>query len=102
MAIAAIPLALADAQPAALSGVAATVTTVPGMPPVVDPTNIYSEQTAGKVSPTIANDLSRVYVPHVKSNDVYVIDPATLRVVDKFKVGINPQHLLCRLLLEKQ
>ncbi len=94
MALAAIPLAPADAQPAALSGVAATVTTVPGMPPVVDPTNLYSEQTAGKVSPTIANDLSRVYVPHVKSNDVYVIDPATLRVVDKFKVGINPQHIV--------
>ncbi len=94
MALAAIPLAPADAQPAALSGVAATVTTVPGMPPVVDPTNLYSEQTAGKVSPAIANDLSRVYVPHVKSNDVYVIDPATLRVVDKFKVGINPQHIV--------
>jgi YVTN family beta-propeller protein len=25
---------------------------------------------------------------------VYVIDPATMKVVDKFKVGINPQHVV--------
>jgi DNA-binding beta-propeller fold protein YncE len=25
---------------------------------------------------------------------VYVIDPATLKVIDKFKVGINPQHVV--------
>ena len=29
-----------------------------------------------------------------QSNDVYVIDPATFKVVDKFKVGINPQHVV--------
>jgi len=42
----------------------------------------------------VAGDLPRVYVPHVKSNDVYVIDPATFKVVDRFKVGINPQHVV--------
>ena len=47
---------------------AASVATVPGMPPVIDPANLYSEQAAGKVSAQIANDLQRVYVPHVKSN----------------------------------
>lgn len=72
----------------------ATVTTVPGMPPVPDPSNLYSETAAGKMSPSVANDLPRVYVPHVRSNDVYVIDPATLKVVDKFKVGLNPQHVV--------
>jgi YVTN family beta-propeller protein len=35
-----------------------------------------------------------VYVPHLKSNDVYVIDPATMKVIDKFKVGTNPQHVV--------
>ena len=93
-ALACLWLEVALAQPAALSGVAASVTTVPGMPPVVNPTNLYSEQTAGKVQPAIANDPPRVYVPHVKSNDVYVIDPSTFTVVDKFKVGINPQHIV--------
>lgn len=70
------------------------VATVPGMPPVVDPTNLYSETTAGRVSPSVAGDLARVYVPNRRSNDVYVIDPATFKVVDKFKVGINPQHIV--------
>ena len=64
------------------------------MPPVVDPANLYSETTAGKMGATVAGDLPRVYVPHVQSNDIYVIDPATLKVVDRFKVGINPQHVV--------
>ena len=33
-------------------------------------------------------------MPNRSSNDVWVIDPATLKVVDKFKVGINPQHVV--------
>jgi YVTN family beta-propeller protein len=70
------------------------VATVPGMPPVADPANLYSETTAAKMSPAVAGDLPRVYVPNVKSNDVYVIDPATFKVIDRFKVGINPQHVV--------
>jgi YVTN family beta-propeller protein len=70
------------------------VATVPGMPPVPDAANLYSEAAAGKMSAAVAADLPRVYVPNVRSNDVYVIDPATLKVVDKFKVGINPQHVV--------
>jgi YVTN family beta-propeller protein len=73
---------------------AQTPPTPPGMPAVVDPTNLYSETTSGKLNPAIANVPARVYVPHLKSNDVYVIDPATLAVVDRFKVGTNPQHVV--------
>jgi YVTN family beta-propeller protein len=73
---------------------ARAIETVPGMPPVPDPANLYSEAGAGKLSPAVAGALPRVYVPNVKSNDVYVIDPATLKVVDKFRVGINPQHVV--------
>jgi len=76
------------------SGLPPAIMTVPGMPPVIDRANLYSEATAGKLSTAVVGDLPRVYVPHVKSNDVYVIDPATLKVVDKFKVGINPQHVV--------
>jgi YVTN family beta-propeller protein len=72
----------------------AAVATVPGMPAVPDPLNLYSESTANKVSPALAGDLARVYVPNLQSNDVWVIDPATLKVVDKFKVGVNPQHVV--------
>lgn len=67
---------------------------LPGMPPVLNPRNLYSETMAGKFSPAVAGALSRIYVPNVKSNDVYVIDPATNKVVDYFKVGPNPQHVI--------
>jgi len=63
------------------------------MPPVPDPNNLYSETTAGKLSPSVAGHLARVYVPDRRSNDVTVIDPATMKLVDRFRVGINPQHI---------
>jgi len=76
------------------SSAAGPVATVPGMPPVTDPTNLYSETGPDKVSPALAKVPSRVYVPNVKSNEVHVIDPATLKVIDRFKVGRNPQHVV--------
>ncbi len=72
----------------------AAVATVPGMPSVVDANNLYSETTADKVSSELAGDLRRIYVPNLQSNDVYVIDPDTHAVVDKFRVGLNPQHVV--------
>ena len=70
------------------------VSTVPGMPPVIDARNVYSETTAAKMSSVVAGDLERIYVPNLRSNDVYVIDPAAMKVVDKYKVGIGPQHIV--------
>jgi YVTN family beta-propeller protein len=67
---------------------------VPGMPPVVDPANLYSETTSGKMRPDVAKALPRIYVPNRRSNDVYVIDPSTMKVVDRFKVGVHPQHVV--------
>lgn len=71
-----------------------TIQTVAGMPAVVDANNLYSEIRSDKLSPTVAKHLSRVYVPNRSSNDVWVIDPATLKVVQKFKVGVHPQHVV--------
>src|SRR6266571_8642706 len=68
--------------------------TLPGMPPVVDPRNVYSEAAAGKLSPATAGAPARVYVPNIKSGDVYVIDPATFQVVDHYVIGGNPQHVI--------
>jgi YVTN family beta-propeller protein len=76
------------------SGATARIETVPGMPPVTDPTNLYSETTAAKLSPALANVPARVYVPNVKSDEVHVIDPVTFKVIDRFKVGKNPQHVV--------
>jgi len=67
--------------------------TLPGMPPVVDRTNLYSEVASG-LSPVAAEALPRVYVPNLRSNDVYVIDPEKLKVVDRFRVGGQPQHIV--------
>lgn len=72
----------------------APVAAVPGMPPVVDALNLYSEIGSTKLSAAVAKDLERIYVPNLRSNDVSVIDPATMKVVDRFKVGLSPQHVI--------
>ena len=71
-----------------------TTQTVPGMAPVIDAKNLYSEIRSDHLSPAVAKHLHRIYVPNRTSNDVWVIDPTTLKVIDKFKVGINPQHVV--------
>lgn len=70
------------------------IQTVPGMPPVVDPSNLYSEIRSDRLSPAVSGALPRIYVPNRQGNDVTVIDPATMKVVDRFPVGINPQHVV--------
>jgi len=83
------PLAAVAGEPAVRA-----IQTIPGMPPVVDPNNLYSETAANKLSSVVANHLARVYVPNRSSNDVWVIDPATFKVISKFRVGIHPQHVV--------
>ena len=86
-------VAAQTAAPAAPAAVA-SVATVAGMPGVPDPANLYSETGSGRFSPTVSQALERVYVPNHTANTVSVIDPATLKVIDTFKVGINPQHVV--------
>ncbi|MDQ2779936.1 MAG: hypothetical protein M3Y32_10310 [Pseudomonadota bacterium] len=64
------------------------------MPPVPDATNLYSETAAGHISAATAGQLQRVYVPNLRSDTVTVIDPAAMKVVDRFKVGLSPQHIV--------
>ncbi|MFI4929025.1 MAG: hypothetical protein ACHP83_02230 [Burkholderiales bacterium] len=64
------------------------------MPPVVNARNLYSETSAGKFSAVVQGDLERIYVPNLRSDDVYVIDPQEMKVVDRFKVGDGPQHIV--------
>jgi YVTN family beta-propeller protein len=89
-----LPFALLAATALAAAAQPVAIQTVPGMPPVPDPANLYSETAAGKLSPAVAHHVPRVYVPNRQGNDVWVIDPATLQVVDKFKVGVHPQHVV--------
>jgi YVTN family beta-propeller protein len=79
----------ADAEPAE-----PPLVTVPGMPPVPDPRNLYSEIAAGKLSAAVAGALPRIYVPNRVDGTVSVIDPETLKVVRTLRVGVNPQHVV--------
>jgi len=89
-----LPATRAADAPASAPAASRTIATVPGMPPVLDAANLYSEQAAGRLSPAVKDDLVRIYVPNLRGNDVSVIDPATLKVVDRFKVGLSPQHIV--------
>ncbi len=62
--------------------------------PAAEARNVYSTSTADKVGAAVAGDLERVYVPNLRSGDVSVIDPAKMKVVDRYKVGIGPQHIV--------
>ena len=70
------------------------LTPYPGMPPVVDAANIYSEIGPAHLSPQHASDPRRVYVPNGKSNSVSVIDADTGKVLTTFKTAAEPQHVV--------
>ena len=57
------------------------------------PVNIYSHTTAPHLSPAVADVPLRVYVPNSDAASVSVIDPVSLRVVDRFNVGVRPHHV---------
>jgi YVTN family beta-propeller protein len=64
-----------------------------GMPPIVNPQDIYSELTPNKFNPVIKNYPHLIYVPNSKSNTVDVIDQKTLKIINHFPVGKEPQHV---------
>ena len=64
----------------------------PGHPIVLAPPNVYAA-TMGPLDKRIAGVTPRVFVPDSSEGAVTVIDPKTYAVIDKFKVGRNPQHI---------
>ena len=94
LALSASPFSSAITAEAPAGASPRVIQTVPGMPPVIDPNNVYSETRPEKLSAVVARHLARVYVPNRSSNDVWVIDPATDKVVNKFRVGVHPQHVV--------
>ncbi|MFN8146103.1 MAG: YncE family protein [Candidatus Nanopelagicales bacterium] len=67
---------------------------LPGMPPPLDPRDVYAADRPGDLSATVAHDPARVYVPNSGSDTVTVIDPRTYRVLGTFRVGRQPQHVV--------
>src|SRR5712691_2544572 len=66
---------------------------LPGMPPVLDPHDVYAAARPGEMSPAVRGMVSRIYVPNSRKASVDVIDPATYRIVDHFSVGREPHHV---------
>ncbi len=68
------------------------VVDTPPAPDIAQPLNVYAATRSG-LAPAVSDIAPRVYVPNEKSGTVSVIDPATLTVVGKIKVGTYPQHV---------
>jgi YVTN family beta-propeller protein len=75
------------------AGPAAVNIPLPGMPPVLNPKDIYAADHAGQLSPAVKSFPSYIYVPNTGGNSVDVIDPKSFKVVRHFKVGRQPQHV---------
>ena len=64
------------------------------MPALLDPKDVYAADRAGRLSPVVRAFSPRVYVPNSESDTVDVIDPRTYKIVDHFRVGRLPQHVV--------
>ncbi len=90
-------LALAGALTLAAS---ANMDSLPGMPPLLDPHNIYAADAPGMLSGVVKNFPNRVYVPNSKSDTVDIIDPATYKIIGHFALPkhsrglLEPQHVV--------
>ncbi|MDH6219489.1 YncE family protein [Streptomyces pseudovenezuelae] len=82
------------AVPPARAEKKAVVQGLPGMPPVLDPKDVYAADRPNKLSPVVKDFPSRVYVPNTNSNTVSVIDPKTYKVIETIPVGAQPQHVV--------
>src|SRR5882672_1157712 len=67
---------------------------LPGMPPVLDPLDIYAADRANQLDPVVSKFPSYIYVPNSGSNTVDIIDPKTFKIVKHFPVGRQPQHVV--------
>src|SRR5262252_6069122 len=56
--------------------------------------NVYADAGVNMLSDAVRGDRELIYVPDTMSDDVYVIDPATYKVIDKFYAGPEPQHIV--------
>ena len=65
-----------------------------GMPPVLDPNNIYAADSPNNLSDAVKGVRELVYVPNFRSASVSVIDPETFRIIKTIKTHQGPQHVV--------
>ena len=56
--------------------------------------NVYAHDGVGMLTGAARHALHLVYVPNSESASVDVIDPRTYRIVERFPVGLLPQHVV--------
>lgn len=64
-----------------------------GIPPALDPGDLYAADRPGLLSAQARTARSLVYVPNSNDNTVTVIDPQTYRVLRTVRTGRLPQHV---------
>ena len=60
----------------------------------VTTTNVYAADRVGNLSPAVRAAKPYVYVPNSDSGTVDVIDQRTFKIVEHFRVGLLPQHVV--------
>jgi YVTN family beta-propeller protein len=55
--------------------------------------NVYARTLGPLLAATVRDLPERVYVPNSRASSVDVIDPATFKIVDHFRVGVVPHHV---------
>ena len=73
---------------------AANAAPLSGMPPVLDPNNIYAADSPNNLSDVVKGTRELVYVPNYQSSSISVIDPDTYKVIKTIKTKAGPQHIV--------
>ena len=70
--------------------------TQPGSTPVPVPVpgNLYAADGPNLLSPVVDGHPYRLYVPESAGDGVDVIDPVKMKVIDRYKTGLDPQHVV--------
>jgi YVTN family beta-propeller protein len=76
------------------NGAPSSADPLPGMPPSLDPKDLYAADKPNALAEGVKGHPTRVYVPNLNSNTVSVIDPATYQVIQTVQVGKGPQHVV--------
>lgn len=67
---------------------------LPGMPALLDPTNVYAADTPNNLAEVVKDQPALLYVPNTQSNTVQVFDQNNYKLIRRVKVGREPQHVV--------
>ena len=76
-----------------ISSSAAAASATPSPSPS-EAVNVYAKTSPTDLAEVVQGHKPLVYVPNTLSNTVQVIDPATYQIVDRFRTGAEPHHVV--------